>query len=290
MTQRLKDRVAVVTGGGSGGIGGEIALALAAEGAKIVVNDIGHDSNDMSLADIVVEEIIKANGIAVANYDSVATMQGGENIIKAATSNFGRIDILVNCAGNVVFGPSHEITEKQWDSVINVHLKGHFSCTRAAIPEMMHQRSGRIINFSSVAAAFGGGSLPYSTAKAGIIGFTSSLSTDMEEYGITVNAILPAAVTKLFPERDKTGLGLQMNNLPVSPNLEPDYVAPIVVYLATDEAQNITGRLIGAYGEYLCIYARPFLLPGDAHMLIRKVGKWTVDELGEVIPSLLKTR
>ena len=286
MTQRLNGKVAVVTGGGSGGIGGEIALALAAEGAKVVVNDIGRDSNDKSLADIVVEEIEKANGIAMANYDSVATMQGGENIIEAATSNFGRIDILVNCAANVVFVPSHEITEEQWDSVIDVHLKGHFSCTRAAIPEMIRQGSGRVINFSSVAAAFGGGSLPYSTAKAGIIGFTSSLSTDLKEYGITVNAILPAAGTKLFP--DKTGEGLKLNNLPVSPNMEPDYVAPIVVYLATDEARNITGRLIGAYGEYVCIYARPFQLPGDAHMLIRKTGKWTVDELGAVIPSLLK--
>jgi NAD(P)-dependent dehydrogenase (short-subunit alcohol dehydrogenase family) len=288
MTQKLLGKVAAVTGAGSGGIGGEVALALAAEGAKVVVNDIARNSSGVSLADIVVKEIIKAKGTAVANYDSVATMQGGENIIKTAISNFGRIDILVNCAGNVVFGSSHEISEEQWDSVLNVHLKGHFSCVRAALPEMMRQRSGRIINFSSTAAAFGGGSLPYSTAKAGILGLTSSLSTDYKEYGITVNAILPAAVTKLFPEKDKTGLGLMLNNLPVSPDLGPDYVAPIVVYLATEEAKNITGRLIGAYGGYLCIYAKPFQLPGEAHILIHKMGKWTVDELGTIIPSLLK--
>ena len=121
MTQRLKDKSAVVTGGGSGGIGRAVSLAFAEEGAKVVVNDIGLDPDGMSIADKVVEEIVKAGGTAIANYDSVATMEGGENIIKTATSNFGRIDILVNTAGNINRKPALETTESELDSIMNVH-------------------------------------------------------------------------------------------------------------------------------------------------------------------------
>lgn len=287
MTQKLKGKSAVVTGGGSGGIGREITLALAAEGAMVVVNDIGKNSDGKSAADSVVEEIIKAKGTAVANYDSVATMQGGENIIKAAISNFGRIDILVNCAGNFIVASISEITETQWDSIIAVHLKGHFSCAKAAIPEMIKQKTGRIINFSSIASTCGmeGRSPAYSAAKAGIIGLTAALADGLKETGITVNAILPSAVTKLFPSTNRTGKA--GDNMPVSPWLGPEYVAPIVVYLATDEAKGITGRYIHASGGDFCIYAKPFQLPGEAHMLVRKMGKWTVDELSEAFSQLL---
>ena len=141
----LKGKSAVVTGGG-GGIGKEVALALASEGASVVVNDISRDAEGRSLADEVVNEIIKARGIAVANHDSVATMKGGENIIKTATSNYGRIDILINCAGNFKVAPIFEMSEEDWDSIMAVHLKGHFSCIRAAAIEMIPQKNGRIIN------------------------------------------------------------------------------------------------------------------------------------------------
>ncbi|UCG67669.1 MAG: SDR family NAD(P)-dependent oxidoreductase, partial [Deltaproteobacteria bacterium] len=126
MAQRLKGKSAVVTGGGSPvGIGRSVALALATEGAQVVVNDTGRDPDGTSRADKVVEEITKAGGTAVANYDSVATMVGGENIIKTAISNFGRIDILVNCAANYKrVQEAFEMTENDWDSIIDVHLKG----------------------------------------------------------------------------------------------------------------------------------------------------------------------
>jgi 3-oxoacyl-[acyl-carrier protein] reductase len=287
MTQRLKGKSAVITGGGSGGIGEAIGLALAAEGANIVVNDIGRNPDGLSLADEAVEKIIKAGGIAVANYDSVSIMSGGEKIIKSAISNFGRIDILVNCAGNFMRVGSLEITEDQWDSIMAVHLKGHFSCTKAAALEMTRQKSGgRIINFSSRAASGGGGNPAYSAAKAGILGFSGMLADELKEHGITVNSIVPSADTKLFPgPRPKFAVG----SMPPSLGLEPDFVAPIVVYLATDEAREITGRIIYASGGDICIYAKLLQFPGETPIFIRKIGKWSVDELTEVIPSILGT-
>lgn len=288
MSQKLKNKVAVVTGGGSGGIGRAISMAMAEEGASVVVNDISRDNAGKSIADAVVQEITKAKGKAVANYDSVATMQGGQNIIKTAISNFGRIDILVNCAGNNAWAPITEITEEQWDSVITVHLKGHFICCKAAAMEMVKQKSGRIINFSSIGATFGvGGAGPsYSAAKAGILGLTASISEGLQPYGITVNAILPSAVTKLFPQTNR--IGAIGDHMPVSPWLDPEYIAPLVVYLATDEAKFINGRFIHASGGDFCVYAKPFMMPGDAHLFVRKMGKWTVDELHQAFTQLLQ--
>jgi 3-oxoacyl-[acyl-carrier protein] reductase len=283
MTQKLSGKVAVVTGAGNpAGIGRATAIALAAEGAAVVVNDIGSHEGKKD-ADIVVAEIMKAGGRATASYDSVATMQGGENIIKTALSSFGRIDILVNCAGNFFPRRIFETTEEDWDSIMSVHLKGHFSCTRAAVLEMIKQKSGRVINFSSRAATVGGGSPVYSTAKAGILGFTSSVAADLKEFNITVNAILPSAVTALFPWEKKRG----EDNLPVAMTTGPDDVAPIVTYLATDEARKITGRYIYASGGDICIYPNPLVLPTNSPVFMRKPGKWTVEELSGIIPNLL---
>lgn len=281
MVQKLKGKSAVVTGGGDG-IGRAVALALATEGANVVVNDIGRDTDGNSAAEKVVEEMKATNGRAVANCDSVASMQGGENIIKTATGNFGSIDILVNCAGNFKQVSTMDITEDDWDSIMAVHLKGHFSCVKAAIPEMIKQKSGRIINISSRAATFGAASLAYNTAKAGILGFTSMLAEEQKENGITVNAILPSAQTKLF-SGPAPSIG---DNMPISSERGPEFVAPVIAFLATDEARNITGKYIYVSGGYICVYARPLQLPGGAHMLIGKTGKWTIDELSQALIPL----
>jgi 3-oxoacyl-[acyl-carrier protein] reductase len=280
----LKGKVAVVTGSGKEGIGTAIARALAQEEVKVVVNDIAKTPEGVYLVDQVAASIKKAGGTAVANYDSVTTMQGGENIINAAIKNFGRIDILVNCAGNFIVERSWDFTEAQWDSLIGVHIKGHFTCIRAALPHMIKQKSGRIINFSSVAATFTHFSIGYSTAKAGVMGLTLSLAGDVQEFGITVNAILPSAVTALFPQEDRSmGLG---DNMPVSPWLGPEYVAPLITYLASDEAQRITGQLLFSSGGDLCIYHRPLQMPGP-HQFIRKNGKWTPEEIKVVFENLI---
>jgi NAD(P)-dependent dehydrogenase (short-subunit alcohol dehydrogenase family) len=288
MAKKLTGKVAVVTGAASEiGMGKEIALAMAAEGAKVVVNDIGKDADGSWAADRVVKEIKQAKGTAVANYDSVATMAGGEGIIKTAISNFGRIDILVNCAGNVIFAPITEVTEEQWDAVLNVHLKGHFACIKAAVPYMIKQKSGRIINFSSIASLFGfaGGAPSYNAAKSAILGLTASVADGLKEYGITANAIIPEAYTKLFPFKDRKGQA--GDNMLIPETYDADYVAPIVVYLATDEAQFINSRFIHAAGGDICFYGQPFKIGGDTHILIRKIGKWTVDELAKAIPDVL---
>ena len=238
MSQKLKGKSAVVTGGGSAGIGGATAYALAMEGAQVVVNDISLDANGSKAADKMVERIKQEGGTAVANYDSVETMEGGKNIVETAISNFGRIDVLVNVAGNYFIVPTIEMTEEEWDSVMNVHVKGTFGCIKAALGEMVKQKSGRIINFSSRAAFIGpaiaGASysnLAYNTAKAGILGLTVALAQEVKKDGITVNAILPSAITPLFP-REKLPLD---DNIPVPQLTGPECVTPIVVYLATDE-------------------------------------------------------
>ncbi len=280
MDRSLIGKAAVVTGGGSGGIGREIALALAAEGARTVVNDIAQNANGVNIADLVVQEIIKAGGTAVANHDSVVTMEGGQKIVRTAIDNFGRIDILANCAGNFMHRSFVDMKESEWDSLNLVHLKGHFSCCKAAVPYMIKQKSGRIINMSSVAAAGGSGNAAYATVKAGILGFTSALSMELHQYGITANALLPSADTKLFSgPRSIPGI-------PDPETLDPAYVASIVLYLATDEAGNITNRFFYAAGGDIIIYAPLFQLMNSSHLFIRRPGKWTIDGLGDVLSGL----
>jgi NAD(P)-dependent dehydrogenase (short-subunit alcohol dehydrogenase family) len=284
MGQNLKNKSAVVTGGGSGGIGRAVAFLMAAEGASVVVNDIGKDPEGNYIADKAVKEIKAAGGSAVPNYDSVATVEGGRNIIATAVKNFGKIDILVNCAGNFKRAPALEVTEEIWKSLIDVHLNGHFNCCRPAMLEMAKQKSGRIINFASRAAAGAGGNIGYSAAKAGVLALTSGLSKELKEYGITANCIVPSADTKLFPGQRPKNL---TETMPTSLSLDPEYIAPVVAYLATDYAKNITGQFLYASGGDVLIYPNMLQLPTPAPMFIRKMGKWTIEELNNVLPSLL---
>jgi len=290
MGDRLKGKVAVVTGAGRG-IGRGEALALAAEGAKVVVNDLGGAADgtgaDKAPADEVVEEIKKMGGEAVSNYDSVATMEGGERIIKAAIDNFGRLDILVNNAGVLRDRMIFNMTEEEWDTVISVHLKGHFACAKPACVIFRQQRSGRIINTSSISGVGNMGQANYSAAKEGIVGLTRTVARDMGRYGVTCNALRPAAATRLTlsPEmaaarekRAAAGLSAEYD----AGQLLPEAIAPFVVFLCTDEAANINGCTFQIRGGEVHLMTDPVAIKS-----IYKAGIWTVDELCKLVPMSL---
>jgi hypothetical protein len=299
MGERLKGKVAVVTGAGRG-LGRCHALALAAEGAMVVVNDLGGAVDgtgaDRAPADEVVTEIKKMGGKAVANYDSVVTMEGGERIIKAAIDKFGRLDILVNNAGVLRDRMIFNMTEEEWDTVISVHLKGHFACTKHACIIFRQQRSGRIINTSSESGLGNMGQANYSAAKEGIVGFTRTVARDMGRYGVTCNAIRPRAATRMtvtpelqaaWEKRAKMGMGgasadAAAAGVPDLSAMAPEKVSPMVVFLCTDEAANINGRNFLVTGGEVTLYSEP-----ENWRSIYKAGTWTVDELCELVPKTL---
>jgi len=282
MGEMLRDKVAVVTGSGRG-IGRAIVMLMAEEGAKVVVNDPGvsHDGSQASSgpADEVTQEIKQLGGSAVANYDSVATLEGGQRIIQTAIDTFGKVDILVNNAGLFWMTDFTELKEDEWDKMISVNLKGHFTCTRAAVRHMIEQKSGRIINMSSGAALgpWGAGAVHYATAKAGILGFTRSLARELGKYGITVNSILPQARTRMaqMVAPDVT--------LDPAPQTAED-VAPLVVYVASDAAHNINGATLAARVKgTIHLMSDPGPISG-----IYKEERWTVADLAVIMPKTLE--
>jgi NAD(P)-dependent dehydrogenase (short-subunit alcohol dehydrogenase family) len=294
MGDRLKGRVAVITGAGRG-IGKFEALLMAQEGAKIVVNDLGSagdgSGSDIAPADEVVAEIKKMGGEAVANYDTVATPEGGENIIKTAIDNFGRLDILVNNAGILRDRMVFNMSPDEWDTVVKVNLYGHYNCTRPACVIFRQQRSGRIINTASEAGLGNMGQANYSAAKEGIIGFTRTVARDMGKYGVTCNAIRPRAATRLTvsPELQAAWerARAQGTDMPIDAGvditkLDPEAVAPFVVFLATDEAAGINGRNFLVAGGQISLYCEPV-----AEKTIYKEGSWTLEELSAVVPGTL---
>jgi len=295
VAQRLKDKVAVVTGAGRG-IGRGEALALAAEGAMVVVNDPGVErdgSGHSSLpADEVVAEIKKLGGEAVANYDSVATWEGGERIIKAAVDSFGKLDILVNNAGILRDRMVFNMSDEEWDAVLKVHLYGHFYTTRHACTLFRQQRSGRIINTTSMSGLGNMGQANYAAAKEGIVGFTRTVARDMGRYGVTCNAIRPRAGTRLTmtPELRAAMERSQAEGVVSSAGqayleyerLVPEDVAPMAVFLATDAAADINGCVFFVGGGQISLFPEPKPIK-----TIYKEGRWTLDELLELVPKTL---
>ena len=274
-----------------------MALLFAREGAKVVVNDPGVNTDgsghDNGPADQVAAEIKAAGGSAVANYDSVATVDGGEAIVKAALDAFGHIDILVNNAGILRDRMIFNMTEEEWDAVIAVHLKGHYNCTKPASIIMRQQRYGRIINMSSTSGIIGNpGQANYGAAKSGIAGFTRVVAKDLGRYGVTCNAIAPGAATRLtatVPDasrelRARAGIsGAAANRAPTTPQLrDPEYIAPMAGYLASDDAWNINGQIFHVMGGNVGLAYHPTPM-----RTLWKPAMWTLDELCELVPSQL---
>lgn len=296
MANRLEGKVAIVTGGGRG-IGRAEALALAAEGAAVVVNDLGGSvdgtGSSSGPADEVAAEIRAAGGRAVANYGSVVSMADGEAVVKQALDEFGRLDILVNNAGILRDRMVFNMSEEEWDAVIAVHLKGHFTITKFASIVFRQQRSGRIINTSSESGMGNMGQANYSAAKEGITGLTRTLARDLGRYGATANAIRPRAKSRMTvsPEMEEAArrsraAGARNDTddvISMMDRLMPEYVAPMVVYLALDEAGYINGRDFIVGGNQISLVS----LPEAERSIYNPRGYWTLDELVQVVPQSL---
>ena len=249
----LDGKVAVVTGSG-GGIGRAVALGLARAGAKVVVNDYGVsvDGRDPSSgpANEVVKEIEKNGGAAVASPESVATMAGGQAVIDTALKSFGALNIVVCCAGILRERMIFNMSEEEWDAVIAVHLKGHFSVMRPATRHMRETRQGRIITFTSTAGLEGSPGQPnYSAAKEGIVGLTRSTALAMAKYGVTCNAISPEAETRMTAR-----LADDRRAAAAAP---AEGVAPVVAFLASDAASHITGQVVHVRGNQVSVWSQP---------------------------------
>jgi len=241
----LDGRVAVVTGAG-GGLGRSHALALAARGANVVVNDLG-GSRDGSgagseMADAVVAEIVAGGGEAVANYDSVATPEGGRAIVQTALDTFGRVDIVVNNAGILRDVSFQKLEPEALDLVLKVHLYGAFNVTQAAWPHLREQEYGRIVSTASGSGLYGNfGQSNYAAAKLGIVGLTRTLAIEGAKYGITANAIAPVAHSRMTEDIMPPQL---------LERLQPEHVSPLVVLLASESCTD-TGHIYSVGGGYI---------------------------------------
>jgi NAD(P)-dependent dehydrogenase (short-subunit alcohol dehydrogenase family) len=286
---KLDGKVAAVTGGGRG-IGRGVARALAAQGAAVVVNDLGvslaGQKETVSPADDVVKEIMAAGGKAVANHMDIASVAGGEGLVNQAIKEFGKLDILVNAAGILRDRMIFNMAEQEWDDVIRVHLKGHYCTIRPASAHMRERKTGRIINFSSNSALGSPGQPNYGAAKAGILGLTYSCAVAMQKYGVTVNAIMPGAATRMtdsIPAGRMPGAsGLAASESAEGTPRDPANVAPIIVYLASDEAAEVTGQCFGASGYRISRYTHM-----KTDRTIISDGPWDIDKLFEIFKSTL---
>jgi len=295
MGNRLAGKRAVVTGAGRG-IGRAIAELLATEGAALVVNDLGVSVDgsgaSSSAADEVVAAIKARGGTAVANYDSVSDFAAAERIIGTAVRELGGIDVLVNNAGILRDRMVFNMSEEEWDAVIAVHLTGTFNCTRHAARHMREQRSGRIISMSSTSGVYGNsGQANYGAAKDGIAGLTRVAARDLGRYGITVNAVCPGAATRMTQTvssgareaRSKAGVASAAGARPTTlEHTGPENVAPWVVYLATDPARHVNGKVFFVMGGLIALLTDPAPV-----RTIQTEQRWTPEQLALVFPRTL---
>jgi NAD(P)-dependent dehydrogenase (short-subunit alcohol dehydrogenase family) len=273
VSRYLEGKSIAVTGAGRG-IGRAVALACAAAGAKVVVNDYGVSIDGKEptseVANAVVAEIKQAGGEAVANAESVATMDGGASIVKSAIDSFGRIDGVVCVAGILRERMLFNLSEDDWDPVIATHLKGTFTVFRAAAAAMREQKSGTLIGFTSGAYAGSVAQANYSAAKGGIVSLVRSAAAGMHRYGVTANCIAPVAKTRMSANvpMEIGGIG------------DAEDVAPMVVYLLSEKARHITGQVYTVSGGKIAVWNQP-----TETRAMFKDGRWTPEEIEQRLPS-----
>ena len=283
----LKDKVAIITGAGRG-IGKESAIFLAKEGAKVLVNDLGANpdgSGEDKIADEVVEEITSIGGEALANYESVDSHEGGKNIFESALKEFGAVDILVNNAGILRDKTLFNMDESDWDAIMAVHLKGHFNCTQPFVRYIRetNRLNCKIINMSSVSGLIGNfGQTNYGAAKAGIAGFSRSLSMEMAKYKCSVNTISPGAATRLTIDLMKAaGREVDENDWKQG----PQQIAPVIAWLSSEEANEITNQIFHISQGNVGIMQQPAVIKS-----IKSDDIWDLDKLNMVMPDLVAAK
>ena len=283
----LNGKIAVVTGAGRG-IGREICLSFAKEGAKVVVNDLGGDRDGTGggkVADEVVKEIKDLGGEASANYDTVGTVQGGQGIFQTCINSFGAMDILVNNAGILRDKTLYNMEESEWDGIMEVHLKGHYNCTRPFVRYIRddNRLNCRILNMSSVSGLFGNfGQTNYGAAKAGIAGFTRSLALEVAKYKCTVNTISPGAATRLTIDLiEAAGRKYDENDWTQG----PEQIAPVVTWLCSEAADNVTSQIIHSQAGTLGIMQQPAVIKS-----FTTENLWTIEQLDALMPELLEAK
>ena len=279
----LEGKVIAITGSG-GGIGREHALAMAKEGGKIVVNDLGGSRDGggagSAMADAVVEEIKSAGGEAVSNYDSVASVEGGENIVKTAVDAFGQLDVCVNNAGILRDKTLSKLDEGLWDSVIAVHLKGTYCVSRAAFNHMKERGGGGvIINTSSTSGLNGNfGQSNYGAAKAGIAGMTRCMALEGQKYGIRCFILAPVALSRMTEDLP----GFQDESF--KSKMAPGLVSPLVTFLASDLAKDMTNKTFFVGGGRI---AEMKMVTGAGVTKTDNDGLWTPQEVSEKMGKIL---
>jgi len=290
---RLEGKVAIVTGGGRG-IGRGEALALAREGARVVVNDFGGSAagtgGEQGPADQVVSEIKALGSDAVANYDNVADFESGNRMVQQAMDTFGRLDIVINNAGILRDKMIFNMSEEEWDIVLAVHLKGHFNLSKHASVVFRQQRSGVFVHTASESGLGNRGQGNYAAAKEGIVGLSRTIARDMGGYGVRSNAIRPRAGTRLVISDEMRAAasrggaaGMGMAGLEAFEKANPpEGVGPVVVWLCTDAASNVNGRDFLVSGSVIGLYS----LPEIVKQVTNTSGNiWTLDELDKIVPE-----
>ncbi|MBA3741386.1 SDR family oxidoreductase [Sporichthya sp.] len=287
-------RIVIVTGAG-GGIGREHARLFAAEGAKVVVNDLGTsaagEGSERSAAQVVADEIAARGGLAVANADDVSAWDGAERLVRQAIDTFGGLDVLVNNAGILRDKMFANMDEASWDAVVKVHLKGTFAPSRHAVEYWRSESKAgrevdaRIINTTSASGIYGNvGQSNYGAAKAGIAAMTVILAQELEGYGITVNAVAPSALTRMTEDLPQVKARVEAEGGRAGHSLDPVYAASPVVWLGSGESRGITGRVFSVSGTKLAVNEGWVQGP-----TLETIGRpWTPEEIGEFLPQLVK--
>ena len=289
MAKAVQDKVVIVTGAG-GGIGREIALAMGGHGARVVVNDIGaslagETSEDTrSAAQRVVDEIKAAGGEAVANADSVSTWASGERIAQCAMDTFGRIDCVVNNAGNLRDRIFHKMTEDDWRAVLSVHLDGTFFVSRAAANHMRNQNSGSLVHMTSTSGLIGNfGQANYSAAKLGIVALSKSIALDLARYNVRSNCIAPFAWSRMTSSVP-TNTPEEKARVEKLKKMEARKIAPFAVFLASDASAAVTGQIFAVRANEIMLFSQPRPIRS-----VHYTPEWTPELIAEVaLPAMQK--